>query len=89
MIKKIITKLYNDLPIHSRKDIDLNGKEIMDILSIKDTSKIKIIVKDLEVHILSGSIINNKDVLINYVLKSINNGIIRVVVIWWKNLLTY
>ena len=67
--KKIITKLYNDLPIHSRKDIDLNGKEIMDILSIKDTSKIKIIVKDLEVHILSGSIINNKDVLINYVLK--------------------
>lgn len=67
--KKIITKLYNDLPIHSRKDIDLNGKEIMDILSIKDTSKIKIIVKDLEVHILSGSIINNKDVLTNYVLK--------------------
>ena len=48
-----------------------NGLEsgLYEILSIKDTSKIKIIVKDLEVHILSGSIINNKDVLINYVLK--------------------
>lgn len=67
--KKIITKIYNNLPIHSRKDIKLNGKEIMDILSTKDTSTIKIVIKDLEIHILSNSISNEKNILIDYILK--------------------
>lgn len=67
--KITINKCYNDLPIHSRKDILLNGKDIMELISIKDTSKIKMIIKDLEIHILSNTILNNRKDLEKYVLK--------------------
>lgn len=67
--KKKINKCYQELPIHSRKDIKLNGKEIMETLNIKDTMRIKMILKDLEIHILSRSIENDKNTLKDYALK--------------------
>lgn len=67
--KKIINKHYNELPIHSRKDIALNGKDIMDLININDTLTIKMIIKDLEIHILSNTILNNKKELEEYILK--------------------
>jgi len=67
--KKEITTKYNELPIQSRKDICINGKEIIDLINDNNTSKIKMIIKDLEIHILSDTIQNKKSNLIEYILK--------------------
>ena len=47
-IEKInIYERYDMLPIKKISDININGKEIIDILSLKDKSKVKIIQNDI------------------------------------------
>lgn len=67
--KKIVTKKYNDLPIHSISDLDINGKDIMDILNKKSGSYIKDILKDLENKVLNKEIQNKYDSLKSYIVE--------------------
>ncbi len=59
---------YDNLPIKSPKDIKITKKEIIDLLKLKDLSKIKVIFKDVEDKILSGDINNKKKDIIKYLL---------------------
>ena len=73
-IKKIsyqrINKMYDALPIKSRKDIMINGLEIANILNKKPGNYIKEITNDIEEKIAYGILDNKKDVLKNYIINN-------------------
>ena len=62
-----IVKKYNNLPIHSIKDVNVKAIDICNILNKKPGPFINIIYKDLEDKILNNKIINDKQHLINYI----------------------
>lgn len=68
-----ITKLYNDLPIYSRKDIDIDGNKISKILNKEPDKYIDDIYKDIEKKILLGKLNNNKEELTKYILDNYKN----------------
>lgn len=63
-----LNELYQNLPIHSGKDIALNGKEIAQILNKKPDDYLKKIITDLENQILNNKLSNNKEILEKYIL---------------------
>lgn len=65
---KLIEERYNNLPIHTPKDIVINYEEIADLIIDKSADKINTIIKDLEHLILSDKIKNEKNILTNYIL---------------------
>lgn len=65
--KKIITKKYNDLVIHSIKDLDISGDDINDILNKNGGKIIKKILNDLETKVLDGDLNNNFKELKKYI----------------------
>lgn len=71
--KSEITKLYNELPIYSRKDINIDGDKISKIMNKPPSSYIDDIYKDIEKKILSGSLNNTKEDLAKYVLENYKN----------------
>lgn len=66
--KKKITSIYNDLVIKTRKDICINGKDIIDILEIEPSFVINDILKDIEKKIIYNELDNSYEVLEKYVL---------------------
>lgn len=67
--KKDVIKMYNKLPIKQDKDLNINGNEIINILNIKPSDKIKIIKEDLINNILNYKIKNKNNELKNYIIK--------------------
>lgn len=65
--KKDVTYQYNNLPIHSRADIVLNGDEISSILKKNPGAYLKEIFSDLENKILSLELENEKEALTSYI----------------------
>jgi len=63
-----LNKLYQELPIHSSKEIALNGKDIAKLLNKEPGEYLKKIIADLEKKILNGKILNEKEKLEEYVL---------------------
>lgn len=59
---------YDNLPIRSKKDILISPLEIIELLNLKDKSKVKIILNDLENKILTKSIKNDKEIIIKYII---------------------
>lgn len=68
--KKIITKKFNDLVIHSQKDIEISGKDIAKVLNKKPGNYIKLIFNDLENVILDGKVENNYSDLKSYIIQN-------------------
>lgn len=66
--KEVIDR-YNKLPIKVRSDIFITAKEIMTVLNSKPGKYINDIFNELEDKILEGTIINEKQVLKDYILK--------------------
>lgn len=64
---KKITKLYNQIPIKSKKDISLEPLEICDILNKKPDKWLKDITEDLEDKIVNNKLLNDKFDLITYI----------------------
>ena len=65
--KKKITKLYNSLPIKSKKDLDITSEDIIKIMGKEPGEYIKTIYKDLEKQVISSRLKNKKKVLIKYI----------------------
>lgn len=65
--KKIITKKYNDLVIHSIKDLNISGKDINNILNKSGGKIIKEILNNLENKVLDGELNNNLNELKKYI----------------------
>ena len=62
-----ISDNYNKLPIYNRSDIEISGKDIMDILSIEPGEKIDEILSDIELHILYKELENIKEDIVKYI----------------------
>ena len=70
--KKDITtlnKIYHDLPIKSRKDININGQDISNLLNLRPGIYIKEIMNDIEKKIINHELNNTKEDLNNYIEK--------------------
>lgn len=66
--KKKVTHIYNELPIHNRNDIAINGRDIALALNKEPGGYIKVIIKDIENKILYSVLENNKEILLKYIL---------------------
>ena len=64
---KKISKMYNNLPIKSKSDINITSKEISDIFGAGKV--IGIIYSELEKEILNKNIENNKEAIFEYLKK--------------------
>lgn len=65
--KKKITELYNNLNIHSRKELDIETNEIINIVKKSPGEYIKDVYVDLESKVLYSKLDNNHDLLLNYI----------------------
>ncbi len=65
--KVLITKMYDELPIKSIKDIDITASEICELLDKKPGSFIKNVYDDLKNRILESKLENQKDQIKNYI----------------------
>lgn len=63
-----IYERYDLLPIKKISDIKLNGKEIIEILKLKDMSKVKVILKDIEEKIILRKLDNRKNEIKSYII---------------------
>ena len=70
--RKLNTK-YSELPITSRKDIEISGEEISQILGKTPGPYIKDIMEDLEKNILNSKLTNNYSELKEYIIKKYSN----------------
>ena len=67
--KRNLNTKYSNLPILTRKDINITGKDISEILGRKPGEYIKEIIEDIERNILNDKLTNEYDVLKEYILK--------------------
>ena len=65
--KKVINKIYKDLPIHDKKEINIKASEIVKILDIDYSKNIGIILKDIENLIINGKIRNKTSDITKYI----------------------
>lgn len=72
--KAEITKLYNELPIHSKIDIVLVPMEICELLNKEPGAFLKEIIGDLEDKILCGILDNEKEEIKKYILKTYSDA---------------
>ncbi len=68
----LLEEKYNNLPIHSPKDIAVNYKEIEASIRDSSTDKVNNIIRDIEHLILTERLENKKEILIDYILKRYN-----------------
>ena len=69
--KKDVIKMYDKLPIHSRKEININNLEISILLkTLIINNRIKEIFNDVEYKILSKELNNTKEDIKKYILKN-------------------
>lgn len=65
-----ISEIYKSMPIYSIKDIKINGDDIISLLGIEPSEKIKDIIFDIEINILNGNLNNDYDSLKAYLEKN-------------------
>ena len=62
-----VKEVSKQLPIQSRKDIDINGKVILEAVNKQSGSWLKTILRDIELAIIDGDVQNIKSELIRWV----------------------
>ncbi len=68
MNSKEISKIYRDLPIHNQKEINIKAPDIVSLLNIDYSKKVREIIKELEILIINGKIRNKKNDLKKYII---------------------
>ncbi len=72
MDKRRVTKMYNKLPIKSRKDICVDANTITKVLNREPGSYLRDIFEDLENKILNYTLKNKKAEVLKYIVKKYN-----------------
>ena len=65
-----IYEMYNNMPIHERKEMVLSYNEIVNLLNLTPSQKVKEIEQEIIYEILHGHILNKKTDIKNYILKN-------------------
>ena len=68
--KRKLNKMYAELPIKTKKEIDINAMDIAKILNKKPGKYIKEIISDLEKNILNNNIKNNKEEIKQFIINN-------------------
>ena len=68
--KQVIVKLERNLPIHSKKDINITAKEILNIINKEPGIWITKLYEDLENKIISGRLKNENSKIIDYIIRN-------------------
>ena len=63
--KKEISNMYNSLPMHEAKDIDITAEEVCLLLNIEPGEELGSIMKSIENDIVLGKLENKKEAIIN------------------------
>jgi len=66
--KKVITRKYNELPIHNNLEINIKAKDICELLNKKPGGFLKEILSDLEIKIINKQLNNEFDDIKKYIL---------------------
>lgn len=72
--KKIINKKYKSLPVKSMKDINISGKEIIEVLNIEPSKKVSDILVDVRNAILKLELKNKKGEIKKYIIRKWKDG---------------
>ncbi len=64
--RKLIAKKYDNLPIKTKDDVNITSNQIIGVLEIEPSKKIKEIYEDLINNILCGKVLNNYEDIVNY-----------------------
>ena len=67
--KREITKVYNNMPIKSKDEINIKAIEICEVLNKKPSAFLNKIYNDIENEILIGKLNNDKESITKYILK--------------------
>jgi len=67
--RKTIVSMYQNLPIKSRKELCVSGKDIIKILKIEPSPEIEKILKDVEEKVLLGQLDNSRKAVSKYLVK--------------------
>lgn len=67
---------YDKLPIKNKSDIALGPLDIIKLLELKDKSKLKLIISDIETKIIDHKLLNDKEVLCNYIVDTYKNNML-------------
>lgn len=68
--KEDINKMYKQMPIHKKSDLKITNSEIMYLLNIKGSPKLKDIYNDILINVLNGKLKNNKKIIKKYIIKN-------------------
>lgn len=68
--RTLIVAKYNNLPIFTKKDIDIKYNEVCELLNKEPGLYLKNIFYDLEDKILEGDLENKKEILISYIMSN-------------------
>ena len=63
---------YDNLPLKKQSDIKMNGKDIIELLQLKDKSKVKDIIDGIELNIINGKLKNSYDEIKHYLFDTYN-----------------
>ena len=68
--KRKLNTMYNNIPIKSKKEIEINASDISKILNKKPGKYIREIMNDIEKSILNNSLNNNKEEIKEFILNN-------------------
>ncbi len=68
--KSYISDMYKNLPIYSGKDLKFSGIDVMKTLDLKPSKKVKDIIKDIEMCVLTNTLKNDYEDIKQYIIKN-------------------
>ena len=68
--RKLITNNYEKLPIKTRDEVNITSNQIMGLLNMEPSKKIKEIYDDLINNILCGKVLNNYEDIVDYLVST-------------------
>ena len=66
--RKLIANKYDKLPIKNKDEVNISSNQIMGLLNMEPSKKIKEIYEDLIYNILCGKVLNNYENIVDYLL---------------------
>lgn len=70
MTKESVMEIYNNMPIHSKKDVAINPKKIAELINSPIDEKVKKIYNRIILLILKNKMPNNYDVISDFIVRS-------------------
>lgn len=70
---EIIHEIYNKLPIYTKRDLKINGSDLLKLANGKQGKWIGTLINQIENQVLHGELANEKAILLDYASLQINN----------------